>query len=69
MTDKDVVLSSPELAEATAKAERMLEGKGRMLLRPSGTEPMIRIFVESRDKELLQLVASMLEETINNLIK
>ena len=69
VTDKDVVLSSPELAEATAKAERMLEGKGRMLLRPSGTEPMIRIFVESRDKELLQLVASMLEETINNLIK
>lgn len=35
-----------------------------MLLRPSGTEPLIRIFVESRDHKLMNETAAMLEKTI-----
>ena len=39
-----------------------------MLLRPSGTEPLIRIFVESRDRELMNATADMLESTILEIV-
>ena len=51
--DKNAVMSSPLVDAAAKEAERLLAGKGRMLLRPSGTEPLIRIFAESRDAELM----------------
>ncbi len=62
--NKDMVLGSLKLKEAEQAAINYLEGKGRMLLRPSGTEPLIRIFVESRDRELMNATADMLENTI-----
>ena len=62
--NRGAVMSSPEVEEASAKAKEMLGGKGRMLLRPSGTEPLIRIFVESRDTELMHDVADLLEKAI-----
>ena len=38
----------PALADATVAAERRLNGLGRILVRPSGTEPMVRVMVEAR---------------------
>ena len=66
--DKSKIMGSPKLAEAIAEAQSMLSGKGRMLLRPSGTEPLVRIFVESRDTDLMNKTADMLEERISEII-
>ena len=65
--DKQKIMSSDILKNAVDKAEKDLAGKGRMLLRPSGTEPLLRIFVESRDKELMEAVSTSLEKTINTI--
>lgn len=62
--DKSVVMNSPKVAAAAKEAERILAGKGRMLLRPSGTEPLIRIFAESRDSALMNKAADVMETAI-----
>lgn len=50
------------LLEAKARAEKALEGRGRVLIRPSGTEPLLRIMVEAPDeaeaKELAEAMAA-----------
>ena len=47
--------ASSAIRDAVAEAELALHGVGRVLLRPSGTEPLIRVMVEARDVELVQL--------------
>ncbi|MGO4755247.1 phosphoglucosamine mutase, partial [Streptomyces sp. 2MCAF27] len=47
--DKSRVASSAELAAAVTDAERELGETGRVLLRPSGTEPLVRVMVEAAD--------------------
>lgn len=65
--NKKTIMNSSKLKCHLKKAEKMLLGKGRVLLRPSGTEPLIRIFVESRSEELNKKIASMLKETIQEI--
>ena len=48
---KETVMSSPELAEAIRKEEESLGGDGRVLVRASGTEPLIRVMVEAKTQE------------------
>ncbi|GAB2182314.1 phosphoglucosamine mutase [Denitratisoma sp. agr-D3] len=43
----------PDIAAAQQGAEQTLAGQGRVLLRPSGTEPLLRVMVEGRDGELV----------------
>ena len=50
--DKLQVINSARLSEITEKIERELDGKGRIMIRVSGTEPYIRIMVESQDKTI-----------------
>jgi len=45
--DRDAAMASPALSEASAQAERELEGRGRVLVRPSGTEQLVRVMVEA----------------------
>ena len=66
--DKERIMSSSEVAAAAAEAERLLAGRGRMLLRPSGTEPLIRIFAESRDAELMDSAADIMEAAIKQAV-
>ena len=49
--DKAVVAASAEVAAAVAAAEEALGDTGRVLLRPSGTEPVVRVMVEALDAE------------------
>ena len=47
----------PEVAAALANAEARLAGRGRVLLRPSGTEPVVRVMVEGEDAALVRGLA------------
>ena len=51
----------PDLAKAIEEAEASLKGQGRLLLRYSGTEPLLRIMVEGKDIELLEKTLRFLE--------
>lgn len=54
------VAGQPEMVAAVAEAEARLAGRGRVLLRPSGTEPVIRVMVEGEDAALVAELASWL---------
>ncbi len=56
----------PEIAEAIADVERRLDGKGRVVLRPSGTEPVVRVMVEGRDRDTVQTLAEQLAGVVEN---
>ena len=45
--DRDAAMASSELAEASEREARALEGRGRVLVRPSGTEQLVRVMVEA----------------------
>lgn len=55
---------APGLAAAQAAAERELQGRGRLLIRPSGTEPLVRVMVESMDERLAHRCAENIAETL-----
>lgn len=52
--DKRSWNAAPEVAECLKEAENALEGHGRLLVRPSGTENLIRVMAEGPDKEELK---------------
>jgi phosphoglucosamine mutase len=54
----------PEVLAAKAKAEAQLGQQGRVLLRPSGTEPVIRVMVEGREQDLVRCIAEELAAVI-----
>ncbi len=64
--DKSRVATSGELAAAVADAERELGGSGRVLLRPSGTEPLVRVMVEAADIEQARTVAGRLADAVKS---
>jgi len=49
---------------ACKQAESALAGKGRLLIRPSGTEPLLRIMVESPDMQTSQHQAALLSDAL-----
>ncbi|HLX49185.1 MAG TPA: phosphoglucosamine mutase [Streptosporangiaceae bacterium] len=62
--DKSRVGSAPELAAAVAAAETELGALGRVLVRPSGTEPTVRVMVEATDAIAAERVAGQLAESV-----
>jgi phosphoglucosamine mutase len=56
--------SSPQIKEAIARAETRLAGTGRIVLRPSGTEPVIRVMVEGRDEKLVKEICRELASVV-----
>ena len=56
--------SHQPMKEAVAKAEEKLSGRGRVLIRPSGTEPLLRVMVEADDKALAQTLAQSIADTL-----
>jgi phosphoglucosamine mutase len=55
---------STRLAQATEKLESELNGSGRVLIRPSGTEPVLRVMVEARDEQVARQGAEQLAEAV-----
>ncbi|MFF9521380.1 phosphoglucosamine mutase [Streptomyces achromogenes] len=62
--DKSRVKTSADLATAVTEAERELGATGRVLLRPSGTEPLVRVMVEAADIEQARAVAGRLADAV-----
>lgn len=54
------VVAAPAVREALAAAEAEIRGRGRVLLRPSGTEPVVRVTVETADAALMQALLERL---------
>lgn len=61
---KEKFMEYSEIAEAIAEVEKKFKGEGRVLIRPSGTEPLIRVMIEGKDKEAIDKEAKKLAELI-----
>ncbi|MDX2559911.1 phosphoglucosamine mutase [Streptomyces sp. TX20-6-3] len=64
--DKSRVKTSGDLAAAVSAAEQELGSTGRVLLRPSGTEPLVRVMVEAADIEQARAVAQRLADVVKS---
>jgi phosphoglucosamine mutase len=62
--NKDRAMADPGLADAVSAAKSALGDAGRVLLRPSGTEPVIRVMVETRHSDLAELIAGQLADAV-----
>lgn len=63
---KDRYMEYPEIAEAIAKLNEKFAGEGRVLIRPSGTEPKVRVMIEGKDQAMIDAEAKKLAELIQN---
>ena len=60
-------MNSTELGEAVRREEEFLGGEGRILVRPSGTEPLIRVMVEAKTIEQADACAQRVVDVIKML--
>ena len=66
VTKKFDFQSMPAIQEAVRAAESELSGRGRVLLRASGTEPLIRVMVEGEDRTLVDKLADELADSVSD---
>lgn len=66
--EKRPLAELPAVAKLVNEAEKELSGKGRVLLRYSGTEPKIRLLIEGREPELIEKQADRIAEAIQSAI-
>jgi phosphoglucosamine mutase len=67
VADKNLVMSSPVLARAIENEEKILSGSGRILVRPSGTEPLVRVMAEGRNMDQLKVIVGRLSNIIKEI--
>jgi phosphoglucosamine mutase len=65
--DRDVAAADAGLAAAIAEEDRRLEGRGRVLVRPSGTEPLVRVMVEAPTAQEADTVCERLVSAVQAL--
>lgn len=65
VADKATAAVAPAVQNAVAQAEAELGDTGRILLRPSGTEPLIRVMVEAGDEEIAQRLATTVADAVS----
>ena len=64
---KKAVMASPLLAQAIQREEAGLNGEGRVLVRPSGTEALMRVMVEAKTEETARATAQRLADLVATL--
>ncbi len=68
LENKDRYMEIPQIAEACKRLEEEFAGEGRVLIRPSGTEPLVRVMIEGKDKAVLKEKAQELADMIEELL-
>ncbi len=63
---KDSFMEYPEIASAVKELEDKFAGEGRVLIRPSGTEPLVRVMIEGKDQRQIEEEAKKLADLITN---
>jgi len=56
------------ITDAQAAAEKSLDGKGRVLLRPSGTEPLLRVMVEGEPRQVVEAAAKSIADAVRRAV-
>ncbi len=65
---KEKFMEYSEIAEAIAEVEKKFNGEGRVLIRPSGTEPLVRVMIEGKDKAAIDAEAKRLANLITRIM-
>ena len=65
---KKEYLSNETIKAEIEKLESKFSGEGRVLIRPSGTEPIVRVMIEGRDQSVLKEEAERLARLIEGLL-
>lgn len=65
--EKERIMASPLLSQAVEEQETLLGNEGRILIRPSGTEALIRVMVEAKTDEIARKTAENLSELVKNI--
>lgn len=65
---KETFMEYPEIAKAIERLEKEFAGKGRVLIRPSGTEPLVRVMIEGKDQRVIEEEAKKLAELIQDVM-
>lgn len=65
---KDKYMEYPEIADAIKELESKFAGEGRVLIRPSGTEPLVRVMIEGKDQQSIQEDAQRLANLIQDVM-
>lgn len=64
VSDKHAVVKNEAVAKAIADAEAALGDNGRVLVRPSGTEPLVRVMVEAADDDAAKLHVQAIADVV-----
>ena len=68
MSDRAALSDNPEVDAAVARVENQLAERGRVLLRPSGTEPVVRVMVEGQDQDEVQRLCTGLAGEVEQIL-
>lgn len=66
VASKEGLDTHADLQQAVLESEKRMDGRGRVLLRASGTEPLIRVMVEGEEQQMIQSEAEKLAELVRN---
>lgn len=65
---KDKYMEYPVIADAVRRLEERFAGEGRVLIRPSGTEPLVRVMIEGKDQQIITQEAEKLAGLIQDVM-
>ncbi|MFI4938587.1 MAG: phosphoglucosamine mutase [Candidatus Berkiellales bacterium] len=63
------IIKNPHVERAYQAGEKTLASRGRIVLRPSGTEPLVRVMVEGEDKNLIHQIAEEIALAVTHVVK